>query len=558
MRARAATGAGSGLGPGTVLGLGLVLGLVLGLAGCGGDDTASKPWDRACPGPGCAASDGSLEVGAAAETITPVLVESEWQDLDGNHHWSQNEPFTDVNGNGKFDAVWLAGHNEGRPARVIRNDTWVRAIAIRDGDTTVVFVTIDALGYFKQEMDLIRAALPASLGVDLLVVSSTHDHSTQDVIGIWGQDDATTGLDPAYMARIRSQAVKAVTRAVDALAPATLTVGQLRVEEPAGDVRKWIHDSRDPVVIDPFMTVLRFSRAGQPASAASTIATWVLFSAHPDFAGSRDNELTSDFPHMLRTGVEAQLGGMCLYSNGEMGAQIGGGNPQTDVVMRRPDGTITTGAERADLYGAAIVQFAVRAQGPGSGAETLASAPLRFRTRVIRADVDNYRYQTAALLHLFDRKLMDYDPALPLSRPAGNVPRVESEVSLIELGPIAIATFPGELSPELYLGGYDGAWSGGNQLVDTTRPFPPDISKAPPGPYLRDLLLARPGVRYAVGLGCAQDFLGYIMPTFDFVIDADDPWFDEAPGEHYEETAGVGSLADAQLIGPLRLMIATP
>ena len=40
--------------------------------------------------------------------------------------------------------------------------------------------------------------------------------------------------------------------------------------------------------------------------------------------------------------------------------------------------------------------------------------------------------------------------------------------------------------------------------------------------------------------GLTEDFLGYFVPEFDYVLDARSPYLEEAPGDHYEETNSVG------------------
>src|SRR5262245_52965934 len=88
------------------------------LAACGGEDKPApdaqlegfdKP-DLVCPGsPGCAsAGDGQLKVGVAKRTWTPTNFET-FTDENNDRHWQTTEPYTDLNGNGKFDGVWLFG-----------------------------------------------------------------------------------------------------------------------------------------------------------------------------------------------------------------------------------------------------------------------------------------------------------------------------------------------------------------------------------------------------------------------------------------------------------------
>jgi hypothetical protein len=70
-------------------------------------------------------------------------------------------------------------------------------------------------------------------------------------------------------------------------------------------------------------------------------------------------------------------------------------------------------------------------------------------------------------------------------------------------------------------------------------------------------MLMNPGVQVAFVAGLAEDFLGYIVPSFNYVLDSQTPYFVEAEGDHYEETNSVGPLCEAQIQHPM-LMVAQP
>ena len=61
---------------------------------------------------------------------------------------------------------------------------------------------------------------------------------------------------------------------------------------------------------------------------------------------------------------------------------------------------------------------------------------------------------------------------------------------------------------------------------------PPDWSQAPEEPPGYALV---PG-EYPFFMGLTMDFLGYMVPTFDFQTE----YLNEAPGDHYEETNSIG------------------
>ena len=111
-------------------------------------------------------------------------------------------------------------------------------------------------------------------------------------------------------------------------------------------------------------------------------------------------------------------------------------------------------------------------------------------------------------------------------------------MSLVELGPIQLLTVPGELLPELAVGGYDGSRinAPGVPLIDPANPNPPKVAEAPQGPYIKDRM---PGV-YPWLIGLGNDELGYIIPEYNFELSPDMPYVGEADGDHYEETNSLG------------------
>jgi hypothetical protein len=111
-------------------------------------------------------------------------------------------------------------------------------------------------------------------------------------------------------------------------------------------------------------------------------------------------------------------------------------------------------------------------------------------------------------------------------------------MAMIEIGPVRMLTVPGELLPELAVGGYDGSqmFTDEVELIDPNNPNPPDLDAAPFGPYIKQRM-ASP-YTWIVGLG--NDELGYIVPNYDFKLDLLLPYVNQAEGDHYEETNSIG------------------
>lgn len=516
-------------------------------AGVDGGEAPLVP-DLYCPGdPGCPdEGDDALHAGAAAVTITPSFdeVDAITVDVDGDGVFEPEEgdEFDDRNGDGRYDAIWLAGFGNNRGATSVLDDTWARAVALRQNETTIVFVALDVVGFFLDDIEPIRERA-AALGVDFVSVSATHDHQGRDTIGIWGASLGESGRSEDYIAFIQERAFDAVRQAVEALEPARIQYASLRVRDVEGGVRRIVSDTRDPQVIDDEARVLRFLRTDE-----TTIATLINFGAHPEYMGSRNTALSSDFAHWLREGVEGGVegpdgaradgvGGVCVFVNGAVGSQIGPGDVQlrTWAGAEVPRGS----AEAAMTMGSQLAWHVLGALGPAGGSVTDETADLAVRRTRFFIRIENRRYHVAYLQGLLPRAVYHYDPDRAI-RSGVNEPDVLSEIAVVDVGRATMLTIPGELDPALFLGGYDGAYApDGLPVVDTTRTNPPDLSMAPDGPYLRDL--ARGDAEQVWLLGLTNDFLGYFIPEFDYQLDPGLPYIGEAPGDHYEETNSIGA-----------------
>ena len=514
-----------------------------------------------CPGsPACATTgDEVLRVGAARANITPDLqqYETEWTDLDGDSHWDDSEPFVDVNNNGEFDAVWIAGFDNGRPATAVHDDIWVRAMVFEYGDTRIGLAIVDSVGWFANEMDATRELIDPALELDHVIIGSLHIHETPDTVGLWGEEFQESGLDPDYQQLVRQATADAVEQAAGRLEAVTMSVAE--TETLAGGMaEEYVSDTRDPVVIDPTMTIVRFAAAAEPAR---TVATLVHWSNHPEFAWSRNNEITADFVYWIRDIVEngaaenptrglsalTGLGGEVVYVNGAIGGLL---TPSRTAPIG-PDGQPVPdhGMPQAEAAGINLGRLALETITSAQAVVDVTSPDVEFRTGRAYFTVENRQYHIAALLEIFDRQFFGHDESRPID--PTNLPFVDSRVSYLRVGPVALLSAPGELFPETAIGGYDGSHTYGFDFIDPQNPNPPMILDAPEGPYLKDLMRAQGGVDYPLIAGMTEDFLGYIPPAYDFIVHPEQPYVEQPEGDHYEETNSVGSTAEAEIVGAM-------
>lgn len=472
-------------------------------------DAEGKSTDLTCPGmPGCDNGTGDFAVGAATRKITPTI--ETWTDTNANGEWDMGEPFEDVNKNGKWDGVWLAGFGMGRAAMGVHDDAWARAITFEQGDVSIGMVSLDCVGFFQQwVLDIRKAAKAAGLDFDHVLVSSTHVHEMQDTVGQWGQNASTTGVNPAYMEYIISQAVDALKEAKAAQKKAKMVVAQ-------GQRPDLISDHRPPIVLDQNINTMQFQDdTGAP------LANVVIWGNHPEALGSDNQMLTSDYPHYLREALEAKWpSAPAIFFNGPLGGlttPIGIlGCPDAMGKETCPQGTF----ERSEYVGGGAAAAAIAAlEGPMT---TKDDAPkLAIRRHPILVPPTNVTLALGVLSGLIvrdvywadGRKVTDEErPGISVSLISSGEVVVATEINELQIGPVAIAGIPGEFYTELWL-----EKPGGGSFVE--KPEGRDYTDAEPETPIQALL---PQGSIKMIINNANDFLGYIIPLPQWDLVA--PW----------------------------------
>lgn len=549
----------------------LASGLLL-ATGCG-DDTGGDGQDDAgapdsgiqlasqhCPGdPSCPdEGDNTLLAGAAVVDVTPDLKEGPtFVDVDENGEYDKSvDSYTDENGNGEFDAVWIAGFGSSRPAVGVHDPLEARVIALRQNETTVVLVSGDFIGFFYDHLQGIRERLDPVVAseVDLVLWTSTHNHEGPDMIGIWGATLIDSGLDLEYLADVQDKVAGAIGDAVDALEPAHVIESAIAVQDATGNMTHLFADGRDPVIINNEMNVMRFVRPADD----STIATLVNLGTHAEVLWNRNTLITADFPYYLREGVEKGVpgrfdgvGGVAIYVQSTCGGLIGPGAVEPLDASGIPI-TDRHSFEAAEALGTTYAEFALAALADDTVAVREETPRLSFRSREIFLRVDNFNYQAAYRLGILSRALVNFDPDAYIDE--SNTPDLLSQIVYLRLGSSSLVTVPGELAPEVFIGGYDGAFAGGWDLVSPGNANPPPLSQAPTGPYLKDVIASDGSLfQWVVGLG--QDEVGYILPNYNYQLDPLSPYLSKPEGDHYCETNSLGPLVRDQVIEPLEALI---
>jgi hypothetical protein len=505
------------------------------------------------------------------------------------------DPYCDADHTGRYEAPYLAGGsgaNRWPTSTDAANPLSAQAVVLALGATKVALVVVDSIGLFNVTMDRIRAAV-RSVAPDVgpVFVSSTHDESAPDPIGLWGPEPAgnplptstSSGVDEYYLDFMAQRTARAVADADARLRPARLGLAVGRI--PSNVQSCW---SSYPYVDDQALPVLQAVETAtrRPIFTlvnVNTHAETLAFSHVPSYVA----EVSADWPGQLRAGLEkAWPGSVGIELGGLMGsvetptvyepesAQVvnvpgpGHDTPNPNgchTVYGDPapgTGTPVTDAQRyLHAYGQSLADDAVALL--RSGATVVRPSTLVPQSRSVCVPLENNFFAAAFAAGLFPDRPAYADPTCTVATspsPTGpGTPRppaatwVKTDVSVVTVGPAQLVYSPGEVFPFTETSGH---------LSRQDMPFPTDCydpgtdgyqcgSPLPTTPWI-SAHMTQP-FRFHAGLG--QDMIGYLFPPSNFV--GDDGEVAERPWAAYHtkhsgsrDRFGHGHPDDSESIGP--------
>jgi hypothetical protein len=398
--------------------------------------------------------------------------------------------------------VYLAGFDNDRKATGIHDDLWARAVAASDGKTRLVIVAVDLVGLFHADVEKARALLRERAGDVSLVVTSTHDHEGPDTMGLWGPSHFRSGVDPRYLDRVRRTVAAVAEEALGNLEPARLVLAKTRTPG-------LIVDSRLPEVIDDRLLVMEgVARDGR------VLGTVVNWSSHPEALGGRNTLVTADYVHYLRRRMEESLGGTSVFLVGSIGGLM------TPLGLKLEEGGREVPPEsfrHARAVGERVADAALAAL--RTSARPSESDAVEYRSARVFVPLDNRLFRLAVVLGVLDRPLFSHGK--PATALFGD--DLETEIGRFRLGDAEGLCVPGEIYPEIVVGGI---------------PDPPDPGADYPTAPPERPLLPRLHSEFPFVLGLANDEVGYLIPRSEW--DAKPPWACGRREAPYGEVNSVG------------------
>lgn len=560
--------------------------------------------------------------------------EKPYVDLTGAGEYVPGDPYCDADATHRYEAPYIAGGSgenhwpltsadlspgmntatttSTNPA-LTDDPISAQAVVFESGGSRAAMVTVNSIGIFDSTMDQIRAAVAKtdpSLPPQDIFISSTHDESAPDPIGLWGPDlskepspvnqangelpaGVSSGVDEYYMDYMVQKVAAAIVAADHSVQPATLRLATAKL--PANIQSCW---SSYPFIDTGLMPVMQAVTTGTAGSAGGAVIFTMAnvgthdetlsFSGNPAYTSMLSGDWTGRLSEVLSSeggGVGMEMAGLvgsvetpALYPAGTQVQDVPGkfhgvpGNPVDGCssVYPEPAGAApeTDALRFVDSFANDVAGTVTAALG-SSGVTTVAPTSIGAQTRSVCVQLENNFFAAAFAAGLFPDRPAYADPgctagvsasgsvetgtdATASSLQPGVPAFIRSEVGVLTLGPAQIAYSPGEVFPVTEIGGpYDSA-----QMPFPTSCYEPpsDYTCGTPQPMTDDVAaeMTQP-FRFLAGLG--EDMIGYLFPPSNFVGSQGETV--EPPWSTYEETSGTGNdrfgyghADDSESVGP--------
>ena len=360
--------------------------------------------------------------------------------------------------------LYIAGYRNGKEITGVLDLQQARALWLSDGRTAMVLIAVDCVGLGSDTVARIRSGLAdfcRRTGCGSVNVVATHTHAGVDTLGLWGPV-GIDGKNSAFMENVIDGAVAAAQAAYADRCEGTLSYS---ATETAG----LQEDSRSPHVFDHHLYQLHFT----PAYDAHNGIRLVSFAAHAEALRSDNTLVSRDFPGAVCDIITEKTGEDVLFLPGAIGGLI--------MTPELKQGAFDA-RENLRLTGEAIASCALSAEEGRRLLPALNCSQVRWET-----PLDNTIFLYYKFLGILQN---DVRQALT------GTYYLQTELTVLGLGDLALALLPGEIFPELVSG--------------TGKPADPEGLKQIAGRY---------GMKELLVVGLANDEIGYIVPPSDFVLD---------------------------------------
>ncbi len=535
--------------------------------------------------PSVSDADAAFQVGAAVTNYTPPLFGAlandssnclpadpgiytgprafsfmePYSDQDGSGHYDAGEPFLDCNGNSRWEGNFLGGGSDTpRFYTHVADPVTARAFVVSNGTQKIAVEVLDHEGLFNVYIERIRAKVAADgYNLDNIFVSSTHDESAPDSLGLYGVSPLTSSVNNYWTNYLVNKSAKAIENAYDAMRPATIRYAV--AQEPANMRQCW---SSYPFVDNMRMPVLQ----AVDSTTGKAVVTLGNVSQHAETLGFNPDPdektwISADWPNFFRRQLQQRFGGVAIEMAGAVGSVESpqvfsgpiSGTPQQFFSASHPAGcrTIfnengTTAALGYDgetrIFGEQLASAVETALG---SAQTSQSSDIWGDRRDVCIPLTNALFSAAAAGGVFAERpgytnncTVEVPPA-PDGSTSGD--EILTQVAAFQVGDGEFISLPGEVFPFTYWRSF---------LGPDDMPFPQYGMPQWPLPHMH--------APYRFFDGLAEDMVGYIFPRGNGVgVPGEDPNNPSADSTdrfgcgHSDDSEAASSQAGNLLAAPL-------
>jgi hypothetical protein len=341
--------------------------------------------------------------------------------------------------------VGFAGRS---PAVDVHDSLAATALAIAEGERPVLLFHLDLLFLQASTVAAFRQVISSATDVAAadITLACTHNHYGPAV------DPEQGAIVAAYLDNLAHLLAGAGRQACDRLQPAH--IGLAWGTSDIGINRRELRDGQIVLGNNPDGPVDRHVGVARvDAPDGRPLATLLSFACHPVSQRGQMASISADFPGRACRVVEDLNGAPCLYLQGACG-DVNPIRMEDDFEPARSLG-VRLGCEAARLWEVAAPE---PASGLASTSQTIDLPGYRYGseeeaaelTEALRRDVERRRQQgdTSGSTWWAQHRLERVEGALGSWRTGTPLAPIEAEVQALRLGPLSLATAPGEIFTE--------------------------------------------------------------------------------------------------------------
>jgi hypothetical protein len=306
--------------------------------------------------------------------------------------------------------AFIAGDAINRKFTGVHDSLHVKSIVVSNTHTSIAILTFDCIGLTYPDLLRIKKEVAEQINdpffqVDNLVISSTHSHTGPDVVGIWGPDQLTSGVDSTY---INNLIIRATATVLEAWGNRTSAHASYAIGEFGND---WVYNISDSLVLDRSLNAIQFRN-----DQGKSIATITAFACHPTIMDGVTDLTSADYVGGLYQHLDKSVGGVNLFLQGAIGGWV---QPEYE------EKTFEVVEKRGRELGLAVEDI-LKASIP------FTSDSLAFKSSIIQLPVSNPGFQQLAAAGVIQRQFTD---------------SVTTAIAWFSIGDASFATHPGETTP---------------------------------------------------------------------------------------------------------------